>query len=53
MTRACWDIACPCFQQIKTKIVGAVEVAVGDGFHDVGLADLDAGVEVSDGAGNF
>ena len=28
---------------LQVKVVAAVEVAVGDGFHDVGLADLDAG----------
>jgi len=38
---------------LQIKVVAAVEVAVGDGFHDVGLANLDAGVEVGDGAGNF
>ena len=36
---------------LHLKVVEAVEVAVGDGFHDVGLADLDAALEVGDGAG--
>ncbi len=35
------------------KIVRAVEFAVGDGFHDVVLADCDAAFEVGDGAGDF
>jgi len=35
----------------QIKVVAAVEVAVGDGFHDVGLAHLDAGVKVGYGAG--
>ena len=30
---------------LQIKVVAAVEVAVGDGFHDVGLADGDADVE--------
>ena len=38
---------------LHVEVVAAVEVAVGDGFHDVGLADLDAGVEVGDGAGDL
>ena len=38
---------------LHVEVVAAVEVAVGDGFHDVGLADLDACVEVGDGAGDF
>ena len=38
---------------LQVEVVAAVEVAVGDGFHDVGLADGDAGVEVGDGAGDF
>ena len=38
---------------LHIKVVVAVEVAVGDGFHDVGLAHLDAAVEVGDGAGDF
>ena len=37
----------------QIEVIGAVEVAVGDGFHDVGGADGDAGVEVGDGAGYF
>ena len=36
---------------LHIKVIAAVEVAVGDGFHDVGLAHLDAAVEVGDGAG--
>ncbi len=32
---------------------GAVEVAVGDGFHDVVVEDVGAGFEVGDGAGDF
>ncbi len=46
-----WAVFLKMFLQIK--VVRAVEVAVGDGFHDVGLADLDAAVEVGDGAGYF
>ena len=38
---------------LQIKVVAAVEVAVADGFHDVVLADLDAAVEVGDGAGDF
>ena len=38
---------------LHVEVVAAVEVAVGDGFHDVGLADLDACVEVGDGAGHL
>lgn len=38
---------------LQVKIVAAVEVAVADGFHDVVLADLDAALEVGDGAGYF
>ena len=38
---------------LQVKVVTAVEVAVADGFHDVVLADLDAAVEVGDGAGDF
>ena len=30
-------------------MAAAVEIAVADGFHDVLLADLDAGFEVGDG----
>ena len=39
--------------ELQVKVITPVEVTVGDGFHDVGLAHLDAGVEVGDGAGNF
>ena len=38
---------------LQVEVVAAVEVAVGDGFHDVGLANLDAGVKVGDGAGDL
>ena len=47
-------IAMIIISRVKTlhvEVVAAVEVAVGDGFHDVGLAHLDAGVGVGDGAG--
>ena len=32
---------------------GAVEVAVGDGFHDVVVEDVGGAFEVGDGAGDF
>ncbi len=35
------------------EVGGAVEVAVGDGFHDVVVKDVGAGLEVGDGAGDF
>ena len=35
------------------EVGGAVEVAVGDGFHDVVVEDVGAGLEVGDGAGDF
>ena len=38
---------------LHVEVVAAVEVAVGDAFHDVGGADGDAGVEVGDGAGDL
>ena len=38
---------------LHVEVVAAVEVAVADGFHDVVLADLDAALEVGDGAGDF
>ena len=38
---------------LHVEVVAAVEIAVADGFHDVVLADLDAGFEVGDGAGYF
>ena len=44
---------CPVQIKSQVKVVAAVEVAVGDGFHDVGLADGEAAVEVGDGAGDF
>ena len=38
---------------LHVEVVAAVEVAVADGFHDVVLADGDAGFEVGDGAGDL
>ena len=38
---------------LHVEVVAAVEIAVADGFHDVVLADGDAGLEVGDGAGDF
>ena len=35
----------------SNHIRGAVEVAVGDGFHDVVVEDVGTGFEVGDGAG--
>ena len=38
------------FFQLKTALVdGAVEVAVGDGFHDVVVEDVGGAFEVGDG----
>ena len=39
--------------QAAAHVGGAVEVAVGDGFHDVVVEDVGAGLEVGDGAGDF
>ena len=39
--------------QAGAQVGGAVEVAVGDGFHDVVVEDVGAGFEVGDGAGDF
>ncbi len=39
--------------QACALVGGAVEVAVGDGFHDVVVEDVGAGLEVGDGAGDF
>ena len=36
---------------LQVKIVAVVEVAVADGFHDVVLVHLDAGVEAGNCAG--
>ena len=36
-----------------THIAWAVEVAVGDGFHDVVVEDVGGAFEVGDGAGDF
>ena len=44
---------CPVQIKSQVKVVAAVEVAVADGFHDVGLAHLNAAFEVGDGAGDF
>ena len=41
------------FLQVGAEVGGAVEVAVGDGFHDVVVEDVGAGLEVCDGAGDF
>ena len=38
---------------LHVEVVAAVEVAVGDGFHDVVVEDVGAGFEVGDGAGDF
>ncbi len=38
---------------LHVEVVAAVEVAVADGFHDVVLADGDAGFEVGDGASDL
>ncbi len=46
-----WAVFLKMFLQVK--IVAAVEVAVAYGFHDVVLANLDAALEVGDGAGDF
>ena len=39
--------------QAGAEVGGAVEVAVGDGFHDVVVEDVGAGLEVGDGEGDF
>ena len=39
--------------EVTAEEAGAVEVAVGDGFHDVVVEDVGAGLEVGDGAGDF
>lgn len=36
---------------LHVEVVAAVEIAVADGFHDVVLAHLDAGVEAGNCAG--
>ena len=36
---------------LQIKVITPIKVTVADGFHDVGGADLDAAVEVGDGAG--
>ena len=41
------------FLNTTAEVGGAVEVAVGDGFHDVVVEDVGAGLEVGDGAGDF
>jgi len=38
---------------IIAEVGGAVEVAVGDGFHDVVVEDVGGALEVGDGAGDF
>ncbi len=38
---------------IVAQVSGAVEVAVGDGFHDVVVEDVGGAFEVGDGAGDF
>ena len=35
---------------LHVEVVAAVEGAVADGFHDVGVADGDASLKVSDGS---
>ena len=44
-----------CFFQLQVgaEVGGAVEVAVGDGFHDVVVEDVGGAFEVGDGAGDF
>ncbi len=39
--------------ELHIKVITPIEVAVAYGFHDVVLADCDAGLEVGDGAGDF
>ena len=39
--------------QAGALVGGAVEVAVGDGFHDVVVEDVGGAFEVGDGAGDF
>ena len=39
--------------QAGAQVGGAVEVAVGDGFHDVVVEDVGGAFEVGDGAGDF
>jgi len=41
------------FLQCGAQVGGSVEVAVGDGFHDVVVEDVGAGFEVGNGAGDF
>ena len=38
---------------VGAEVGGAVEVAVGDGFHDVVVEDVGGAFEVGDGAGDF
>ena len=38
---------------LQVEVACSVEVAVGDGFHDVVLHNAVAGLEVGDGAGDF
>ena len=38
---------------LHVEVVAAVDVAVGDGFHDVVVEDVVAAFEVGDGAGDF
>ena len=38
---------------LGAEVAWPVEVAVGDGFHDVVVEDVGAGLEVGDGAGDF
>ena len=39
--------------QVGAEVGGAVEVAVGDGFHDVVVEDVGGAFEVGDGAGDL
>ena len=41
------------FSVKNAEVGGAVEVAVGDGFHDVVVEDVGGAFEVGDGAGDF
>ena len=38
---------------LHVEVVAAVEGAVADGFHDVGVADGNASLEVGNGTGHF
>ena len=50
-----WLSSSKVVQNLKAaaQVGGAVEVAVGDGFHDVVIEDVGGAFEVGDGAGDF